>query len=135
VSLLIVNEDTYISPIEHPRYLSSTRISRERRVIHNFSGGIVINSSTISRCGGRAAVALRHLKSTRYAASSRYRMWSRLNGRHVDPELSFPRTAISLATLRDINMLLRKDSLMKVDKDCKNMSRASRRLRGVAHTP
>jgi len=53
-----------------------------------------------------------------------------LNGRHVDPELSFPRTAISLTTLRDINMLLRKDSLMKVDKDCKNMSRASQRLQG-----
>lgn len=31
VSLLIVNEDTHISPIEHPRYLSSAKISRGTR--------------------------------------------------------------------------------------------------------
>lgn len=56
-------------------------------------------------------------------------MWIRLNGRCVDPGSSFLRQPISLAMLRDINMLLRKDALMKVDKDWKNMSRASRRRR------
>lgn len=78
--------------------------------------------------GRRATPALRHLKHSLDDVIVILR--NCLNGRHVDPELSFPRTAISLAMLRDINMLLRKDSLMKVDKDCKNMSRASRRLQG-----